>query len=136
MKIYFDGASTKQLEEVLSLGIISGVTTNLSFCKKQMDITGQDYINLLQEIRKKISDYKKKKLSYSVQVSSDRPADIVNEALKLNELLSDKTNLKIKIPLSYENFLNSRKIWYFLWNFTFAMKFYHLNIATRDSNTR
>jgi fructose-6-phosphate aldolase 2 len=104
MKIYFDGASTKQLEEVLSLGIISGVTTNLSFCKKQMDITGQDYINLLQEIRKKITDYKKKKLSYSVQVSSDRPADIVNEALKLNELLSDKTNLKIKIPLSYENF--------------------------------
>ena len=61
MKIYFDGASTKQLEEVLSLGIISGVTTNLSFCKKQMDITGQDYINLLQEIRKKIKDYKKKK---------------------------------------------------------------------------
>ena len=29
MKIYFDGASTKELDEILKLGIISGVTTNL-----------------------------------------------------------------------------------------------------------
>ena len=53
MKIYFDGASTKDLEEVLSLGIISGVTTNLSFCKKQMDLVDLSYLDLLKEIKKK-----------------------------------------------------------------------------------
>jgi transaldolase len=104
MKIYFDGASTKELDEILSLGIISGVTTNLSFCKKQMDITGQDYISLLQDIKKRILDYKKKKLSYSVQVTADKNLDIVNEALILNEKISDKIDLKIKVPVSYENF--------------------------------
>ena len=103
MKIYFDGASTKELDEILSLGIISGVTTNLSFCKKQMDITGQDYISLLQDIKKRILDYKKK-LSYSVQVTADKNLDIVNEALILNEKISDKIDLKIKVPVSYENF--------------------------------
>ena len=104
MKIYFDGASTKELDEVLKLGIISGVTTNLSFCKKQMDITGQDYMSLLQEIKKKVLDYNKKKLSYSVQVSSFKPEDIVTEAKVLNEKLSGKIDLKIKVPVSYENF--------------------------------
>jgi len=104
MKIYFDGASTKELDEVLRLGIISGVTTNLSFCKKQMDITGQDYMSLLQEIKKKVLDYNKKKLSYSVQVSSFKPEDIVTEAKVLNEKLSGKIDLKIKVPVSYENF--------------------------------
>ena len=54
MKIYFDGASTKDLEEVLSLGIISGVTTNLSFCKKQMDLVDLSYLDLLKEIKKKL----------------------------------------------------------------------------------
>lgn len=104
MKIYFDGASTKDLDEILSLGIISGVTTNLSFCKKQMDITGQDYISLLLDIKKRILNYKKKKLSYSVQVTADNNLDIIKEALILNEKISDKIDLKIKVPLSYANF--------------------------------
>ena len=37
MKVYFDGASPSDLEEIIKLGVISGVTTNLSFCKKQMN---------------------------------------------------------------------------------------------------
>ena len=104
MKIYFDGASAKELDEILKLGIISGVTTNLSFCKKQMNITGVSYMNLLQDIKKKVLNYNKKKLSYSVQVSSTKPGDIVKEALMLNKNLSSKIDLKIKVPLSYENF--------------------------------
>ena len=36
MKIYYDGASIKELSEVLELGIISGVTTNLTFSKQIM----------------------------------------------------------------------------------------------------
>ena len=103
MKIYFDGASIKELDEILTLGIISGVTTNLSFCKKQMDITGQDYLSLLKDIEKKILNYKKK-ISYSVQVSAENNSEIVKEALMMNEKMSDKLDLKIKIPLSYENF--------------------------------
>ena len=98
MKIYFDGASIKDLEEVLNLGIISGVTTNLSFCKKQMDIDGVSYLELLKEIKKKIINHNKK-LSYSVQVTSDEKNSIVEEATMLNESLSENIDLKIKIPL-------------------------------------
>lgn len=104
MKIYFDGASTSDLEEVLSLGIISGVTTNLSFCKKQMDHSGLGYLELLHQMKQRIINYNKKKLSFSVQVSSDKKDDIVKEALNLNKELSPEVDLKIKIPLSYENF--------------------------------
>lgn len=109
MKIYFDGASIKDLEEVLNLGIISGVTTNLSFCKKQMDIDGVSYLELLKEIKKKIINHNKK-LSYSVQVTSDEKNSIVEEATMLNESLSENIDLKIKIPLSYENFKTIDKL--------------------------
>jgi TalC/MipB family fructose-6-phosphate aldolase len=104
MKIYFDGASPVEINEIIKLGIISGVTTNLSFCKKQMKSANKNYIDLLKEIRQIILSYNKKKLSYSVQVSSTKVEDIIAEALKLQEDLSNNIDFKIKIPISYENF--------------------------------
>jgi TalC/MipB family fructose-6-phosphate aldolase len=104
MKIYYDGASSSELEEVLKLGIISGVTTNLSFCKKEMNKTGQDYLDLLSKIQKIILKYNQKKLSYSVQATSIKPEAIVDEAVELYKNLSHDIDLKIKVPLCYENF--------------------------------
>jgi transaldolase len=104
MKIYFDGASPGEINEIIKLGIISGVTTNLSFCKKQMKSANKNYLDLLKEIRQIILSYNKKKLSYSVQVSSTKVEDIITEALKLQEDLSNNIDFKIKIPISYENF--------------------------------
>lgn len=104
MKIYFDGASPGEINEIIKLGIISGVTTNLSFCKKQMKSANKNYLDLLKEIRQIILSYNKKKLSYSVQVSSTKVEDIIVEALKLQEDLSNNIDFKIKIPISYENF--------------------------------
>jgi len=104
MKIYFDGASPGEINEIIKLGIISGVTTNLSFCKKQMKSANKNYLDLLKEIRQIILSYNKKKLSYSVQVSSTKVEDIIAEALKLQEDLSNNIDFKIKIPISYENF--------------------------------
>ena len=104
MKIYFDGASSKDLEEILQLGVISGVTTNLSFCKKEMNKSGESYLDLLSKIRKVVHDYNQKKLSYSVQVTSVKSEAIVNEAEELYKNLSSNVDLKIKVPLCYENF--------------------------------
>lgn len=104
MKVYFDGASPGDLEEIIKLGVISGVTTNLSFCKKHMNKTGESYLDLLSKIRKIILNYNRKKLSYSVQVTSTKPEDIVNEAEELYKNLSDNIDLKIKVPVCYENF--------------------------------
>jgi len=104
MKIYFDGASPGEINEIIKLGIISGVTTNLSFCKKQMKSANKNYLDLLKEIRQIILSYNKKKLSYLVQVSSTKVEDIITEALKLQEDLSNNIDFKIKIPISYENF--------------------------------
>lgn len=104
MKIYFDGASPPEINEIIKLGIISGVTTNLSFCKKQMKSANKSYLDLLKEIRQIILSYKKKKLSYSVQVSSIKVEDIITEALKLQQDLSNNIDFKVKIPISYENF--------------------------------
>ena len=91
MKIYFDGASPGEINEIIKLGIISGVTTNLSFCKKQMKSANKNYLDLLKEIRQIILSYNKKKLSYSVQVSSTKVEDIIAEALKLQEDLSNNS---------------------------------------------
>ncbi len=110
MKVYFDGASPSDLEEIIKLGVISGVTTNLSFCKKQMNKTGESYLDLLSKIRKIILNYNQKKLSYSVQVTSIKPEDIINEAEELYKNLSDNIDLKIKVPVCYENFKAINKL--------------------------
>jgi transaldolase len=104
MKIYFDGASPEEINEIAKLGIISGVTTNLSFCKKQMKSANKSYLDLLKEIKQIILSYKKKQLSLSVQVSSTKVEDIITEALKLQQDLSNNIDFKVKIPISYENF--------------------------------
>ena len=52
MKLYYDGASASELEEVLKLGIITGVTTNLSFCKKVMKENNENYFTVLSSIKK------------------------------------------------------------------------------------
>ena len=104
MIIYFDGASPEEINEIAKLGIISGVTTNLSFCKKQMKSANKSYLDLLKEIKQIILSYKKKQLSLSVQVSSTKVEDIITEALKLQQDLSNNIDFKVKIPISYENF--------------------------------
>jgi len=104
MKIYFDGASSTNLEEVIKLGVISGVTTNLSFCKKQMNKTGESYLDLLNKIKKIILNYNHKRLSFSAQVTQIKSEAIVDEAVELYKNLSDNVDLKIKVPLCYENF--------------------------------
>jgi transaldolase len=84
--------------------VISGVTTNLSFCKKQMNKTGESYLDLLSKIKKIILNYNHKRLSFSAQVTQIKSEAIVDEAVELYKNLSDNVDLKIKVPLCYENF--------------------------------
>ena len=47
MKIYYDGANLDEINEVTELGIISGITTNLSSSKKVMLKEKIDYDNFI-----------------------------------------------------------------------------------------
>jgi len=102
MNLYYDGASVEEIKEALDVGVITGVTTNLSFCKKEMDRRNISYKKLLSEIHYLLKK-SKRNLSFSVQVSSNRPEKILKEAVALNKKYSSGVDLKIKIPISYEN---------------------------------
>ena len=103
MKIYYDGASIKELSEVLELGIISGVTTNLTFSKQIMKKNNVSYEELQDQFFKKIKSYKEKKLSLSFQVTQNEPKLIYDEAVSIYDKYCD-VDLKIKVPVNYENF--------------------------------
>ena len=104
MKIYFDGASISEITEVLKLGIISGITTNLSFCKKEMMVNKKDYLEILTDIKNTI-EANKKKISFSIQVSKNNYNDVILEAEHFKKNFnSSNYDLKIKVPLNYENF--------------------------------
>ena len=103
MNIYYDGANINELSEVLELGIISGVTTNLTFSKQSMKKENVSYEELQNQFFKKIKSYKEKKLSLSFQVTQNKPELIFDEAVRIYDKYCD-VDLKIKIPLNYENF--------------------------------
>ena len=103
MKIYFDGASLSEIKEILSLNIISGITTNLSFCKKEM-ISGKRYYDLLDDI-KTVIENNKQKISFSIQTSKVNYNEIISESEEIfSRYKSSNYDLKIKIPLNYDNF--------------------------------
>ena len=102
MNLYYDGASVDEIKEALDVGVITGVTTNLSFCKKEMNRRNISYEKLLSEIHNLLKK-SKRNLSFSVQVSSNQPEKIFKEAVALNKKYSSGVDLKIKIPISYEN---------------------------------
>ena len=101
MKIYYDGANLDEINEVTKLGIISGITTNLSSAKKIMINEKIDYDNFKDKIFNTVKAYNQK-LSLSFQVSKNDPKSIYEEALNIHEKYKG-LDLKVKVPINYEN---------------------------------
>lgn len=101
MKLYYDGANTSDFTKLNDLGVISGITTNLSFCKKVMNENSLSYLDLLKLIHKEVSLHKK--LSLSIQLFNTESSKMIDEAIKYQDLFSSDVSLKIKVPFSYEN---------------------------------
>ncbi len=101
MKLYYDGAIIEDFKALYELGIISGITTNLSFCKIAMDKNNTSYLDLLSSIHNEVSKYQN--LSLSFQVFNTDINKMIDEALQYNDLFSSNVDLKIKIPFSFKN---------------------------------
>ena len=86
MKLYYDGAVIEDFKSLYELGVISGITTNLSFCKMTMDKNNISYLDLLSSIHNEVS--KNKNLSLSFQVFNTDINKMIDEALQYNDLFS------------------------------------------------
>jgi transaldolase len=101
VKIYYDGANIEEIQESLKLGIVSGVTTNLSSSKQIMRDSKINYDQFKEKIFEIVKSHNQK-LSISFQVSKNNPQDIYQEALETHQQYKE-LDLKIKIPINYEN---------------------------------
>ncbi len=101
MKLYFDGADIAEFNQINNLGVISGITTNLSFCKKIMKEKNISYLDLLSLIHKEIS--KLNDFSLSFQLFNTDPSKMIEEAEEYQNSFSSNVSLKIKVPFSNDN---------------------------------
>lgn len=96
MKLFLDSANLADIEEALAGGMIQGITTNPSLLSKEPKGS------YLAHMKKIVSLLKKdgRNLSLSVEVFSDKPAEMVQQAREFDKALRYK-NLAIKIPVSF-----------------------------------
>lgn len=90
MQIYLDSANLEEIEEALSWGVISGITTNPTLMAKE---TGES-APLVEKICRMLG-----KNPVSVEVLSTAAEDMVKEAKRIANLSS---NIVIKIPMGIE----------------------------------
>ncbi len=89
MKFFIDTANIEEIKEVVSMGLLDGVTTNPSLVAKE----GKDFKQLLNEIIEVVDG------PISAEVVSTDYEGMMNEA---HELASIHKNIVIKIPLIQE----------------------------------
>ncbi len=90
MKFFLDSANLQQIEEALSWGVISGITTNPTLVSKE---TGS-FFDLAKEICRLVQDK-----PVSVEVLSTASGGMVEEARRLAALAE---NIVVKIPMGAE----------------------------------
>jgi transaldolase len=89
MEFYIDTANLKQIEEVMPLGILEGVTTNPSLVARE----NRDFKELIQEIAKRVDG------KIWAEVVSTEANAMVEEALEINQWAP---NMVIKLPMGFE----------------------------------
>ncbi|MDI3280679.1 MAG: fructose-6-phosphate aldolase [Bacillota bacterium] len=89
MKLFLDTANVEEIREAVSLGVISGVTTNPTLVAKE----GRKLREVIQEIVSLVEG------PISVEAVSQEAEGMVKEAL---ELASWAPNVVVKIPLTWE----------------------------------
>lgn len=96
MKLFLDTANLQEIREVVSWGILDGVTTNPTLCSRE----NLPFEDLVKEICRLVPG------PVSVECVSTRAEDLVQEARKLCQLAP---NVVVKIPVNIEG-LKATKI--------------------------
>lgn len=89
MRLFIDTANIEEIKEAVSLGVISGVTTNPSLIAKE----GRDFLEVLKEILSIVDG------PVSAEVTGSKKEEMVEEAVSLSRL---HKNVVIKIPMCEE----------------------------------
>ncbi len=89
MEFFADTAETNEIEELIDLGLIDGVTTNPSLIKK----SGRDVFKVLTEICQLVDG------SVSAEVVAITADEMVSEGRRLAQIA---TNIAVKVPLTME----------------------------------
>ena len=94
MKIFVDTANLDEIRELASWGIVDGVTTNPTLVAK----SGRSFNEIIDEIFEIVDG------PISLEVVSEKADDMVKEAKKLVNKISQKfrKNIAIKIPINPE----------------------------------
>jgi transaldolase len=92
-KLFIDTANIEEIKDVISKGIISGVTTNPSLLAKEPKADFYDHIKKIAEVCDG--------LPLSVEVFATEPQAMIDQAHEIIRTL-DYPNANIKIPIGYE----------------------------------
>ncbi|MFA5062267.1 MAG: transaldolase family protein [Patescibacteria group bacterium] len=133
MKVFIDSADVKEIEKYISWGLCDGVTTNPSICLKAGVTGGEEGIKARAvEIAGLIAP-----LSLSVEVTTDNPNEILNQARKYNTWAD---NITVKITVTDQNGVSLLPVIYQLVsegvsvNVTAMMTFNQAIMATKAIN--
>lgn len=95
-KFYIDTANLQEIEDTISKGFVSGITTNPSLLAKEPATGFYPHIKKIIEICKQHDNP-----SLSVEVFAKEPEKMLNQAMSIYDEL-EYSNLSIKIPIGYE----------------------------------
>ncbi|AZL15044.1 fructose-6-phosphate aldolase [Rickettsiales endosymbiont of Stachyamoeba lipophora] len=107
MKLFLDSANIKEIENLLSSGMVDGITTNPSL----IAATGNNALDVINNICQLV------KGPVSAEVIATNYEDMVKEGLVLSNIAS---NIVIKLPLTYDG-LKACKY--------FSMRNIHVNVT-------
>jgi len=96
MKLFIDTANLEEIEDILSKGVVQGVTTNPSLLSKEPKT---DFYSHIQKIADLCAQYAKD-IPLSVEVFAAEPLDMIQQAREIFKKIN-YTNLNIKIPVGY-----------------------------------
>jgi len=97
MKLFADTASIQEIEKLLSLGVVQGVTTNPSLLSKEPKA---DFHQHIQKIADLCKDHNLS-VPLSVEVFAIDPKKMIDQAKEIFEKI-DYENLNIKIPVGFD----------------------------------
>ena len=103
MKYFYDGADPKELNDILSKGIISGITTNVNFVvdyasKKSIG----SYFDAILPIYE-VASATNKCLPFSIQAVGRNSDDLISSAMEIQSKFNNGIKLYIKIPVNFNN---------------------------------
>ena len=107
MNFYYDGVDANQIDYLGSTGVISGVTTNLTFVNEVRKKLGVDRDAVMHPI---VEACKKYHLPLSIQVEANDPDGIVNEGQALSMAYKFLPEIFIKVPVNYKNLVAIQKL--------------------------